>query len=217
MLAQFGQVSNEDGCVNCWCDHGRHEHHLSGPAPGFAYVGRSVRAAAAALLLLAVTTWRLGLHRLRCQGRSPRLHRGPRACGGCRRCSRCRLPASLQRARPASRLRPESPRIAPHRPAPAGRGAGLRGYADLDAARDAVGAAGFEPATFRPPAGHHSVPMRPRASPASPTSRPWTGWNDQTQQSVPKRYHDPRSHELIRAPPRLRGDARAVERVRLVA
>jgi hypothetical protein len=43
MLAQFGQVSNEDGCVNCWCDHSRREHRLSGHAPGFAYVGAQCR------------------------------------------------------------------------------------------------------------------------------------------------------------------------------
>jgi hypothetical protein len=40
----------------------------------------------------------------------------------------------------------------------------------LEAGLPLVGATGFEPATFRPPAGKQSMSMRPWASPASPSS-----------------------------------------------
>jgi hypothetical protein len=58
-----------------------------------------------------------------------------------------------------------------------------------DADQKVVGATGFEPATFRPPAERFRclcVPERP-SRPMCPG--PWTIWTDRTMHRVPKRYH----------------------------
>ena len=55
-----------------------------------------------------------------------------------------------------------------------------------------VGATGFEPATFRPPAErtHPSCVSERPYFPMCP--RPWTIWTDRTVHRVPKRYHGAR-------------------------